>query len=264
MFISNKICFLELEKTGISSINKYLQDHITDGKNTRPHDYVTNDILNQKVKFIGSIRNPFDWYISRWSYGCMMKNDDSLYKNFVNKRFNLLRISKIEGQFIKKIKYLRNQFLKKNNYLVKLYSDPYNEKNFRLWLKELLFDREKSPLAEHYFFSTKNNNFGYMTFRYLIMFTKPQYRSKIYSELKSYKDIEEFDKNYNFINKFLRVEILNDELEKLSKELNIKPKKNIEIVNPSERKREIDYYYDGETREIVRNLDRFIFKKFNY
>ena len=47
-----------------------------------------------------------------------------------------------------------------------------------------------------------------MTFRYLIMFTKPQQRKKIYSDIKNYKKIIDFDKNYNFINKFMKVENL--------------------------------------------------------
>ena len=86
MFISKKICFIELEKTGISAIKKFLKNHIQEGKITRPHDNVTNEILKKKLFFIGSIRNPLDWYISRWSYGCMIKNDDSMYRNLTKKR----------------------------------------------------------------------------------------------------------------------------------------------------------------------------------
>ena len=101
MFISKKICFVELEKTGISSINKFLKDHIKDGETTQPHDYVTEDLMKKKLFFIGSIRNPYDWYISRWSYGCKMKNEDSMYKNLVNKRLSYSRIKNIKGQYLK-------------------------------------------------------------------------------------------------------------------------------------------------------------------
>ena len=264
MFISSKICFLELEKTGISSINKYLKNHIQEGKITRPHDYVTDEILNKKLFFLGSIRNPLDWYISRWSYGCMMRSDDSLFRNFVKKRFNISRINNIDGQYFKKIKYLKNQLFKNNTNLESLYSDPYNKDNFKKWLKELLTNKKNSPLAEHYFFSSLYLNFGYMTFRYLIMFTKPNQRKKIYSEIKNYQNIIDFDKNYNFINKFVKVENLKYDLEVLMKELGIDKTKEIEIVNPSKRKKDLDYYYDDETLEIVKKQDKFIFDKFNY
>ena len=264
MFISSKICFLELEKTGISSIKKFLKNHIQEGKITRPHDYVTEEILNKNIFFLGSIRNPLDWYISRWSYGCMMKSDDSLFRNLVKKRLNISRINNIDGQYFKKLQYLKNQFLKKNKYLENLYSDPYNKKNFQLWLKELLVKKKNSSLAEHYYFSSLNNNFGYMTFRYLIMFTKPQQRKKIYTEIKSYEDIEDFDMDHNFINKFMKVETLKHDLEILIKELGIEKKGEIEIVNPSMRNKELEFYYDKECIEIVKNQDKFIFNKFNY
>tara|TARA_B100000401_G_C52697271_1_gene667314 strand:- start:28 stop:822 length:795 start_codon:yes stop_codon:yes gene_type:complete len=264
MFISNKVCFLELEKTGISSIKKYLKHHISDGVITRPHDYVTEDILQQKILFLGSIRNPLDWYISRWSYGCMMKNDDSLFKNFVNKRLNLNRINAIEGQLSNKIKYLKNQIFKKNKYIENLYSDPFNKNNFRLWLKELLTMGKKSSLAEHYFFTSLNKNFGYMTYRYLIMFTNPKHRREIYFKLNNLNDIKEFDKRYVFINNFVKIENLKDDLKKVIDKLNINEKVDIETVNPSKRNRELNYYYDNETINIVKNYDKFLFEKFNY
>ena len=70
MFISKKICYLELEKTAISSIREFLKKNISDGKITGVHNFVTNELINNNLFFVGSIRNPLDWYISRWS----MKN----------------------------------------------------------------------------------------------------------------------------------------------------------------------------------------------
>ncbi len=143
MFVSKKICFIELEKTGISTIKKFLKDHIDDGKITRPHDNVTNELLEKKLYFIGSIRNPLDWYISRWSYGCMMKEDDSMYKNLIKKRISYSRINNIDQQYIKKIIYLKNQLFKNSKYWNNLYSDPYNAENFREWLKSILNSKKK-------------------------------------------------------------------------------------------------------------------------
>ena len=154
MFISKKICFLELEKTGISSIKKFLKNHIKDGEITRPHDYVTEDLLKKKLFFVGSMRNPYDWYISRWSYGCMMKNEDSMYKNLVNKRLSYSRIKNINGQYLKKFTYLKKQIFKNNKFWSELYSDPYNAKNFQKWLKAILGGNKKNELAEQYFFSS--------------------------------------------------------------------------------------------------------------
>lgn len=264
MFISKKICFLELEKTGISSINKFLKDHIKDGETTQPHDYVTEDLMKKKLFFIGSIRNPYDWYISRWSYGCKMKNEDSMYKNLVNKRLSYSRIKNIKGQYLKKFTYLKKQIFKNNKFWSELYSDPYSAKNFQKWLKAILGNNKKNELAEQYYFSSFNKNLGYMTFRYLIMFTKPNSRNQIFNSLNSYNDIKDFDKNFNFINYFIKIENLYSDLNKLFKTLNLNIESNLEKINSSNRNQEINYYYDDECKEIVKQCDKFLFYKYNY
>ena len=264
MFISKKICFIELEKTGISSIKKFLKSHIEEGKITRPHDNVTNEILEKKLFFIGSIRNPLDWYISRWSYGCMMKNDDSMYRNLIKKRLSYSRLNNIDKQYIKKINYFKNQIFKNSNYWSKLYSDPYSVKNFREWLKSILNSKKRDQLAEHYYFSSFYRNFGYMTFRYLVMFTKPDNRNQIFSNLEKYEDILDFDRNFNFINYFVKVENLKSDLDKLFKILDLKVVNNLEIVNPSKRNPNINYYYDDECKNLVKKYEKFIFEKYKY
>ena len=62
----------------------------------------------------------------------------------------------------------------------------------------------------------------------------------------------------------MKVETLKYDLESLIKELGIDKIKEIEIVNPSNRKKDLDYYYDDESLEIVTKQDKFIFDKFNY
>ena len=185
-----------------------------------------------------------------------------LFRNLI-KKFNISRIQSIEGQYLKNI-LLKKSILKNNTYLENLYSDPYSHKNFQLWLKEILLKKKNNALAEQYYFSSINNNFGYMTFRYLIMFTKTSTKKKIYSDIKSYKEIEDFDKSYNFINKFMKVENLQNDLENLLKELGINKKNEIKIINPSKRNKDSDFYYDKESIEIVKNQDKYIFNKFNY
>ena len=264
MFISKKICFIELEKTGISTIKKFLKNHIQEGKITRPHDNVTNEILKKKLFFIGSIRNPLDWYISRWSYGCMMKNDDSMYRNLTKKRLSYSRINNIDKQYIKKIYYFKNQLFKNSNFWSDLYSDPYNSKNFRIWLKSILNSKKKDQLAEHYYFSSFYKKFGYMTFRYLVMFTNPDNRKQLFHNLNKYSDLLDFDKNFNFINYFIKVENLQSDLNELFAKLDLKVTNDIEIVNPSKRNRDINYYYDDECVEIVKRYEKFIFDKYQY
>ena len=96
------------------------------------------------------------------------------------------------------------------------------------------------------------------------MFTNPKHRREIYFKLNNLNDIKEFDKRYVFINNFVKIENLKDDLKKVIDKLNINEKVDIEILNPSKRNRELNYYYDNETINIVKNYDKFLFEKFNY
>ena len=124
MFISDQICFVELGKTGCSYIRKVLDQNIKLGKLTKIHDQISNDLLNSKKLKIGSIRNPLDWYISLWSFECLMKKKDPLYSNLTSLRVNPKRFSKIKNNKIKKLVCLFDQFKKDISQNKDLYSDP--------------------------------------------------------------------------------------------------------------------------------------------
>ena len=170
MFISDQICFVELGKTGCSYIRKILEENIKSGELTAIHDQITNNLINSKRLKVGSIRNPFDWYISLWSFGCLMKKKDPLYSNLTSLRLNPRRLNNIRNNKIKKLIFLFDQFKKKPNLNKDLYSDPYNIKNFRNWIKLLFNNTKKNFIGEQYSISNTNSFVGYMSFHYLIKF----------------------------------------------------------------------------------------------
>ena len=76
--------------------------------------------------------------------------------------------------------------------------------------------------------------------------------------------LKDFDKNFNFINYFIKIENLYSDLNKLFKTLNLNIENNLEKINTSNRNQEINYYYDDECKEIVKQCDKFLFDKYNY
>ena len=265
MFLSKELCYVELEKTAVNYIRETFLKNIKNGKITGAHDFVDKNIILENPLFVGSVRNPYDWYISRWSYGCMRQHNDSLFRNLIKKRMRLSRNKEINANNIKKNKFLINQIIKSGDYWKKLYSDPRNPKNFRSWLKSLLSSNKKKDLAEHYFFSNLYNNFGYLTYRYIIMFTLPEKRHKIFNNsIQSYDGLLKFDSENNYINQFIKFENLNEGLEVSLNKIGIEFKDKLNKLNVSERISDIDYYYDKETKDLVKNFDRFIFEKHDY
>ena len=128
MFISEQICFVEFGKTGCSFIREIFNENIKSGRLTKIHDQITNDLISSEIIKVGSIRNPLDWYISLWSFGCLMKKKDPLYSNLTTLRLNPKRLKDVENNIFKKIFFLYDQFRKDINLNENLYSDPYKLK----------------------------------------------------------------------------------------------------------------------------------------
>ena len=269
MFISDKLCFLELGKTGCSYIREVLSQNIPQGSLTHIHDTIDNELLNSNRFFLGSIRNPFDWYVSLWAFGCLYKKKDPLYSNLTSRRINPFRLSSINKNYLKKAKFISNQFTKNISINKKLYSDPLNVDNFREWIKIILKKIDKYQIGEHYAISNTNRFIGYMTFHYLLRFVNP---SKLYmlfnNEITNYEDLISFDKNFNFIMSMIKFESIDQDLLSTFNQLNI-PINKTEVlqkkaVNKSVRLKDTMSYYDDETIKIVRQNDHLIFEKYKY
>ena len=67
MFEADRLLYIDLHKTGCSHIGRLLQETVGGrrlGKHNRPSAMPTDRMI------IGSVRNPWDWYVSLWAFGC--------------------------------------------------------------------------------------------------------------------------------------------------------------------------------------------------
>jgi len=70
MYRNDKVIFLQLQKTECTHITRVPLEYVGGGE-IKKHSQL---IINPEDRTIfGSIRNPWDWYMSLWSYGCMEK-----------------------------------------------------------------------------------------------------------------------------------------------------------------------------------------------
>ena len=269
MFISENLCFIEFGKTGCSFIREVLNRNVKSGQLTKIHDQITDDLLHSKKLKVGSIRSPLDWYISLWSFGCLMKKKDPLFSNLTSFRLNPKRLKNIKGNLNSKFQFFFDQFRKDINYNKDLYSDSYNIKNFRKWIK-LMFDiKKKNFISEQYSISNLNKFLGYMSFHYLIKFTDPRYHYKLFNgSLKNLNDVKGYLNQHNFINYFIIFENLDNSLINLFNKIGLTFDKNkifeIKPINKSNRFSKIDDYYDFETKEMVKHFDGLIFSHHEY
>ena len=137
--------------------------------------------------------------------------------------------------------------------------------NFRIWLKSFLASEKSKDLAEHYYFSSLFRKFGYLTFKYLLMFTNPISRQMLFDgSITSQNDIQAFDEKNNYINKFIKFETLDNDIDKILKILGINFNEKLDKLNVSKRVTETDFYFDTETKDLVWKYDEYIFLKHNY
>ena len=261
MLIGDKLVYIELHKTGSSHITKILSS-LPSFKNKiygkhNPFHTIPKSVLtdfNSKIK-IGSIRNPWDWYVSIWAFGCLHRG--ALYYALTKTP----KLSTVSG-LIASVSQFKNRVQWK-----KVYANSFDPELFRQWLKYILIEK-KNDIGEGYGTSDLSDFAGLLTYRYLKLFT---YNFHVnLRDIVDYENLEDFDKKNNFIDMVIKTENLNESLIENASKMGIPTQEIIDILkhfndrtNASERN---DYrqYYDGETKELVKEKERFIIEKYNY
>lgn len=257
MLIGEKFILLELQKTGCSHTRKILVE--IPSLSCRFHgmhnrlDQVTPEILGQLDKKIiaGNIRNPWDWYVSLWAYG--LKRQGGLYEH--------LAAPGVKG-------YLKQpaQSMARTRIWKPLYAGHQVEV-FRKWLRSLLHTR-RSDLPEGYGKWQGNKEVGFLTYRFLHLFTAGFHSHK--DQLIRYSKLLEHYRQ----NKLLDFPIRNESLEKDVAELARRAgaeERHIQKILELNRQRTNasargDYrpYYDEETRALVAHREKLIIEEFDY
>lgn len=268
MLISDKIIYLELHKTGCSHTKRILtsmyEDKIMDiGKHNAIHEVSKKDIGNfeNKIK-IGNVRNPWDWYVSLWSFGCGKKG--ALYMDTVKYYNNPKSYSGIRNR-LREILHLQHPRIDSKIWK-ELYSDVENYSNFRKWL-QLILSEEKIELRQGYKITLMSNFAGLLTYRYMHLYNQ----IGNWKHLNSQEELIAYDKKNNFIDIFLKNESLHDDILKMSQELNFDPSKMKGILdnfskrtNASSRDSDYRKYYDEASIELVYKYEKLIIDKHNY
>ena len=69
MFVADRLIYLQLQKTGCTHIAKLLEQSVG-GKQLKKHSRIADPAACAGKTIVGSIRNPWDWYVSLWAFGC--------------------------------------------------------------------------------------------------------------------------------------------------------------------------------------------------
>lgn len=273
MFVTNKLAFLEMQKTGGTHITRLLERY-TDGKIVGKHNRLTDESADRFV--FGSIRNPWDWYVSLWAYGvsgrgairsrCVSGIDFNYYHRMLPKEMgkNWLTLRELSIS-------LYYDSIKPVSSWQSTYKDATNPELFRQWLRLILDDQRRFDIGEGYGFSPISRHFGLLTYRYFRLFTRGAHVFKD-ARLSHFEGLVAFDHDFNVASDMIKTESLEEDFIRIisalgyvlsSDEINAIRDKEGGKTNVSERQ-SAAFYYDDATIELVANKERYIIEKYGY
>lgn len=263
MYLSEKFVFVELHKTGCTHIVRLLAE-TTAGKIVGKHNAPSQKILNSTRTFIGSIRNPWEWYVSLWAYGCDKKG--GVY-NQVTKKNTLFKTGRnwLVDPFYTTF-LLLNKVSKNPDQWQQCYSSPDDPEAFRQWLYMIHDSSHWHDFGEGYGKYVMSHAAGLLTYRYLKLFCRNDF-----IKIQGLDELQEFEKTNCYIDYFIRNENLERDffaaLDLAGCSLPEDKKKWVNSVsktNTSSKKYPAAYYYDAETINLVSDREQLIINKFGY
>lgn len=267
MFINDKIAYVQLQKTAGTHIAAVLHS-LAPGEYRAKHSPIREDVGDRLV--LGSVRNPWDWYVSLWAYGCLGRGaiHTQLTYSVPAVSWRMARAAALHpALWYETGCKIAHTLGKDHREWVGYYADANNPDLFRAWLKALFSKRGKQYLMENYPVLPLRHVAGLMTFRFLQLHVDyGQWRRKA-GEVRTARDIREIYSRHGIIDDFIRMESLESDLSAVLDRVGIahapddlksRTKTNTSIH------RDAGWYYDQETIDLVAAHDFLIAETFNY
>lgn len=274
MYLSEKLVFVELHKTGGTHLGKWLS-RLVPGEQVGKHNRVPKELHNRFI--LGAVRNPWDWYVSLWGYGC--DRQGSVWHQTtrgVSWSYYWHQLPGEMGHKYPSATAVARQALADFSKPVGAWRDVYGSsqdaEGFRAWLRLMFDPGRRFDMGEGYGFSPVADCAGILTYRFLKLFTSLD--DKLYSsrDLSSLSNLEQIWQN----NKITRYIIRNENLEEdllvalemagvevadADRQALLDARNN--RTNTSSRQA-TEHYYDAETVALVREREKLIVDLFNY
>lgn len=265
MFISEKIVFVELHKTACTHIRNLLVELVggrLEGKHNPPGD----DQFLPGRAFFGSVRDPWEWYVSLWSYGCDGRG--GMFSLSTHRRGLRGRGWKRNpvGAAAAVWQDLRGR---DPGGWERLYTHTDDAETFRAWLERMMDPRYKTHLPLRYGNPSIMDYAGLLTYRYVHLFCRgpqPQLGGG-----RSVEDLVEYDRERCFITHFIRNERLEEDLLEALRACGVYVGAEAEArvlsagrTNTSSRRRPASFYYTPETAALVARKEKVLVERFGY
>ncbi|MFO8049795.1 MAG: hypothetical protein R6U29_12235 [Desulfosudaceae bacterium] len=256
---------MQLEKTASSHITHLLKKTVS-GQAAGKHNRLPGRFRRSRRHVIGSIRNPWDWYLSLWSFGCRGRGGLYLRQTKRSVRGHGLRTHPLLGMI-----HVAHELVKSTRPWRLLYTDIDDALLFRKWLRQVMDPARKWDLGDFYALSPVSECAGFMTFRYLYLYSDTVRPLFCRGRINTLERVRAFDRGHTVLDDTIRVEELETDLIRILTACDI-PLNDHQLdyihsigrTNVSRKQQEPGSYYDAETIELVRRKERLIIDKYKY
>jgi hypothetical protein len=266
MFITDQLTYIQMQKTACTHITSLLS-YLYGGTQLRKHSAASDAQISASDYFLSSIRNPWDWYLSLWTYG--VQGHGALMKRLTLRQYHkALKLFLLDS---KKNKHLLLNTASKDLSLWRsVYGKADNVQLFRQWLKLIHSPQNASLLGEGYGSTGISEFCGFMSYRYLDLCCSGFSIITTQEKIFDYDELVIFEKNNCYIDFFIRQECLEDNFFEAVKRIKplLREEKEVVLkakqVNKSQRLLSISDYYDKESIDLIYKRDRLVVDKFGY
>ena len=267
MFISDDLIFLQLQKTAGTHIAALLMQHLG-GRMKGKHNALDFDPGDRLV--VGSVRNPWDWYVSLWSYGCSANGGvQGLLKD--SRAGTARRIAgaawRDPARWGAALRDIAAHAGRDVDFWRACYADPLDAAAFRRWLTAILSPEGRALLGADYAARPLARHAGFYTYRMLTIFTPVAAWRAGADSLRDPADIAAFFQTAGAVDMFVRTETLEDDLAAVFARIG-RPEITAAVLRGTRTNASFRsgtaHYYDAATRELVARSDPFPIARFGY
>jgi hypothetical protein len=285
MFVSDRIVYLQMQKTASTHIAKTLQA-IVGGEQHLQHMRLAIEPGDRLV--MASIRSPWAWYVSLWAYGCRegggahglyhrVTADPPTMRELVRRSAHDLRVHRrLPRDVVTEVRTLqKRQRGTRTDLWRPVYSDPDDVHAFRSWLR-LMYDparaHELPGQPPRYGDTGLPGHAGYMTFRYFTLLADERAGMGRPGALATLEAVEFFDREHTVHDDMIRIEHLHEELLRVLERAgyDLDDRQRAELARRCTTKtnasphRSVRDYYDPETLDLVAERESFLIEKYGY
>lgn len=267
MLLNDKIIFLQLQKTAGTYLESKIFEIFPETKQAGKHYRLSKDFKTDGRYVLGSIRNPWDWYLSYWTYSCQKKggpylrsqSPKSIKNMYLGDRRNNCN-DEVPYSTVDLYRCIKAELTRPVEEWKYVYGDVEDPARFKKWLNLVFDPKRKYDLFPDFGLSSVSNFSGIYTYLFLFLFVEDF--ESLFDEKLNYSSLSKLDFRFD---KILRVESLDQDFTEFLNSINVDNSIDNNIkINSSNRRHHRDYYFDDESIALIAEKEKFIINMFDY